>query len=113
MERRGSSMPMRFAYWWRVPPPASAVGPGQTASRSRTRTRAGGRPGAGAMGVLVADAAAGQRGRAGADRVELQHDDTAVFPPREVVGGGGAHDPRPDDDRVRGLGHGARIIAPE
>src|SRR4029077_8761221 len=65
-----------------------------------------------AIGVLVADAAAGQRGRAGADRVALQHDDAAVFPPREAVGGGGAHDPGPDDDRVRGLGHGARIIAP-
>ena len=34
-----SSMPSRFAYWWRMPPLASAVEPEHTVSRSSTITR--------------------------------------------------------------------------
>src|SRR5687768_9751796 len=34
-----SSTPRRLAYWWRMPPLASAVEPEQTVSRSRTITR--------------------------------------------------------------------------
>src|SRR5215510_14705868 len=33
-----SSTPRRFAYWWRMPPLASAVEPEQTVSRSSTTT---------------------------------------------------------------------------
>src|SRR5215470_905623 len=33
-----SSTPRRFAYWWRIPPLASAVEPEQTVSRSSTIT---------------------------------------------------------------------------
>src|ERR671930_1808475 len=34
-----SSTPRRLAYWWRMPPLASAVEPEQTVSRSSTMTR--------------------------------------------------------------------------
>src|SRR5262245_20560779 len=62
-----------------------------------------------AVGVLMTDAAAGQRGRAGADRPALEHEHPTVPTTREVVRRAGAHDAGPDDDRVRGVHHAGRL----
>ena len=65
-----------------------------------------------AVGVLVADAAAGQRRRAGADVVALHHHDAPGPAPRQVVGGAHAHDAGADDDDVGPARHGALPACP-
>ena len=59
-----------------------------------------------AIGVLVTDAAAGERRRAGAHAVALEHDDAAGAESRQVIGRAHAHDAGADDRHIRGLGHG-------
>src|SRR5205085_2209615 len=54
-------------------------------------------------GPLQADAAAGQRGRAGADAVALQHDDAPEAAAGQLVGGADSENSGPDDDRVSSI----------
>src|SRR5262245_60068072 len=57
------------------------------------------------VGVLVANATAGQSRRARAHRVSFEDRDAAEAAPGQVIGGTGPHDAGPYDDDVRVLGH--------
>jgi hypothetical protein len=50
--------------------------------------------------ILMTDAAAGQRRGSRADRVALEHDDSAGAEARQMIGGAHAHDSRADDQDV-------------
>src|SRR5262245_31614715 len=57
------------------------------------------------VGVLVADATAGQGTRARAHRVSFEDRDAAEATPGQVIGSTGPHDAGTYDDDVRVLGH--------
>ena len=61
------------------------------------------------VGVLMTDAAAGQRRRAGAHGVALEHGHPPGADPRQVVGRAHAHDAGADDDDVGGVGQAHSI----
>src|SRR5262249_7746242 len=135
-----SSTPRRFAYWWRMPPLASAVEPEQTVSRSSTTTGPTPRrarwyavltpmmPAPTIRTSAVCDTPATIRqARAGLNRKRrrpeaAEHRGACVDPkPLEPSrqGGDHGHTPRGDrgeggtrdgDDRS-GVGHGGRAVA--